>query len=339
VRHELPSPKDALAVLSGVVGGLFGGLITAGRKTLSAKPKGEAEVFLVKTWDRRVGVRLLLRQFNMEGYSGKRVALKANFNSADPFPASTHIDTLREIVRVLKEAGAADLSLAERSGMGNTREVLEKMGVLVLARELDFNVLVLDELGAEAWQKIEADGTHWVNGFYIPKLFLKADKVIQTCCLKTHRFGGHFTLSLKNSIGLVAKRVPGLAYDFMMELHASPHQRTMIAEVNSFYKVDLVIMDAIKAFVSGGPEHGKVVEPNLLLASGDRVAIDAAGLAILRSYGSTKEVMEGSIFQLEQIRRAAELGVGVSSPSDIKLTPLDEGSSEVVEKIESILKG
>jgi len=38
------------------------------------------------------------------------------------------------------------------------------------------------------------------------KTFLEAEKVVQTCCLKTHRFGGHFTLSLKNSVGLVAKK-------------------------------------------------------------------------------------------------------------------------------------
>jgi len=40
-------------------------------------------------------------------------------------------------------------------------------------------------------------------------------------------------------------------------------------------------MDGIKAFISGGPEKGELIEPNLLLASEDRVAIDAVGVAIL----------------------------------------------------------
>lgn len=88
-------------------------------------------------------------------------------------------------------------------------------------------------------------------------------------------------MSLKNSIGMVAKRVPGIMYDYMWELHSSPYQRLMIAEVNRFYKTDLIVMDAVKAFVNGGPERGKIVEPNLLLASKDRVAIDAVGVAIL----------------------------------------------------------
>ena len=57
------------------------------------------------------------------------------------------------------------------------------------------------------------------------------------------------------------------------------------------------------------------------------MAIDAVGVALLRSYGSTPEVMKGRIFELEQISRAAQLGVGVSSASAIELVPLD-GESE-----------
>lgn len=298
----------------------------------------KSEVFLVKTSDRNSGIRRLLEQFDLSNYSGKRVALKPNFNSADPFPASTHIDTLETIVNVLKEAGVEHLILAERSGMGRTRDVLSKMGVLELSDKLGFDVAILDEAGADEWVKIDPNRTHWSRGFYISKIFLVVDKVVQTCCLKTHRFGGHFTMSLKNSTGLVASQIPGEIYNYMSELHSSPNQRIMIAEINQFYKVDLVVMDAIKAFVNGGPDVGDVVEPNILLASRDRVAIDAVGVAILRKYGSTKEVMRGAIFNLEQIRRAAELGLGAVSVDDIKLVPLSDDSIKAAEEIERILK-
>ena len=296
------------------------------------------EVFLIKTPDREDGVRRLLSRFGLSDYSGKRVALKANFNSSDPFPASTHIDTLGALVKGLKEAGVADLILAERSGMGDTREVLEKTGVFRLSEKMGFRVVVLDEEGKDGWKKISRKGTHWLRGFYISKIFLEADKVVQTCCLKTHRFGGQFTLSLKNSVGIVAKRVPRGFYDYMSELHVSPYQTLMVAEVNKFYNVDLVVMDAIKAFVNKGPDRGDLVEPNLLLASRDRVAIDAVGIAILRLYGSTPNVMKGRIFELDQIRRAAELGVGVKTASETVLVPVDEGSLDIAEKIESILR-
>lgn len=232
----------------------------------------------------------------------------------------------------------SDLTLAERSGMGNTRHVLQQTGVVDLSAKEGFTVVVLDEVHKKGWQKIDRKGTHWLRGFYLSKVFLDADRVVQTCCLKTHRFGGHFTMSLKNSVGLVAKRLPSGLYDYMRELHASPYQRQMIAEVNKSYDVDLVVMDAMKAFVNRGPDQGDIVEPSLLLASEDRVAIDAVGVAILRSYGSTDNVMKGRIFELEQLRRAADLGVGVESASHISLMPLDDESRETANRIESLLK-
>ena len=217
------------------------------------------EVFIFKTTDRATGIPAVLKKFDLSDYAGKHVALKANYNSADPFPASTHLDTLRILIESLKAAGAGSITMAERSGMGNTEEVLERMGVLALSHELGFKAVVLNNVGKEDWLKVEREGTHWIRGFYMAKLFHDAEKVVQTCCLKTHRFGGHFTLSMKNSVGLVAKKVPGGMYDYMWELHGSPYQRQMIAEINSNYNVDFVLMDGIKAFVTGGPERGKLV--------------------------------------------------------------------------------
>jgi uncharacterized protein (DUF362 family) len=295
-----------------------------------------SEVLILKTSDRKTGIPTLLNKLGLTDYAGKTIALKANYNSADPFPASTDIDTLRVLVQNLKDAGASDLTLAERSGMGNTAEVLEQMGVLSLSKELDFKTLVLDDVGKEDWLKVEHKGTHWLKGFYMAKVFHDADKVVQTCCLKTHRFGGHFTLSMKNSVGLVAKRVPGVIYDYMWELHSSPFQRQMIAEINQSYNLDFVLMDGIKAFVTGGPDIGKVVEPNLLFASRDRVAIDAVGVAILKLYGAKGKVGESEVFEQDQLKRAAELGLGVKSAAEIKLTALDGESQKDADRISQV---
>lgn len=295
------------------------------------------EVFILKTADRAKGIQELIAKIDLDDYKGKRVALKANYNSADPFPASTHIDTLRAIIVKLKEAGADEIVLAERSGMGETELVLQETGVFALSKELGFNVEVLDDAGKEDWLKVEKDKTHWLRGFYMAKVFHDADKVVQTCCLKTHRFGGHFTLSLKNSVGMVADKVPGGLYKYMWELHSSPNQRQMIAEINQYYNLDFVLMDGIKAFITGGPEHGVTVEPNLLLASKDRVAIDAVGVAILKLYGAKGKVGEIGVFEQDQIKRAVELGFGVKSADEIQLIALNEEAAVESEKIETIL--
>ena len=295
----------------------------------------KTEIFLVKTENREEGIRKLLERSDLMEFKGKKVALKANYNSADPFPASTHLDTLRTFVNGLKQAGAEKITLAERSGMGDTRTVLEQRGVTKLAAELGFEVLVLDELAEEGWVRLKPKGSHWRRGFLLAKVFHEADKVVQTCCLKTHRFGGHFTMSLKNSVGLVARYDAQDGYDYMAELHSSENQRLMIAEINQTYENHLVIMDATKAFVTGGPESGDLVSPNIILAGEDRVAMDAVGVAILRLFGTTPEVSEGRIFQQEQLARAVELGIGIQSAKDIQLIPLDAESEKFTQKIES----
>lgn len=299
------------------------------------RPAQTSKVFLIDASSRPDSIKRLLQKFDLA--TNGVIALKANYNSDDPFPGTTHQETLKTLIEGLKALGPEEIIMAERSGMGYTPDVLRNRGVLELSRNLGFKLIDLDSMESEGWEDISSEGLHWKHGFKIARIFREADRVVQTSCLKTHRFGGHFTLSLKNSVGLVAARPPGTSYDYMRELHTSPHQRLMIAEINKFYQTDLVLMDAAQGFVSGGPERGEIVSPNLLLASSDRIAIDAVGVALLRHYGTTSEVMRWRIFDQEQIARAADLGVGVDSAEKIELVSLDEHSREMAEMIRNVL--
>jgi uncharacterized protein (DUF362 family) len=283
-------------------------------------------IALVRTEDRASGVEQALGLLDVGPLQGQTVFLKPNFNSADPFPGSTHNDTLSALVRELQARGAGPITVGDRSGMGETRRVMKRKGIFRLAEELGFEALVLDELNAAGWERMQPSGSHWTRGFALAQPVLDADVVVQTCCLKTHRFGGHFTLSLKNSVGLVAKQIPGERHNYMRELHSSPHQRLMIAEVNLAYRPDLILMDGLEAFVEGGPARGKRVAPGVILAGTDRVAIDAVGVATLRTFGTTPAVSRGPIFKLEQIARAVELGLGVTDPDEIALVTADRQS-------------
>ncbi len=260
-----------------------------------------ATVAFVKTTDRADGVRRAMALLGPADWAGKSVLIKPNFNSADPAPGSTHMDVLRTVVTSLHDAGSGEITIADRSGMGNTRSVMEQIGVDQAADEMNCRLVALDELAADEWEMIEVEGGHWKQGFPFPRLVREADKVVQLCCLKTHRYGGHFTMSLKNSVGLVAKFLPGESYNYMSELHTSPLQRTLIAEINAAYDPDLVIMDGVEAFVRGGPANGDLVAANVMLAGTDRVALDAVGVALLRHFGTTDEVSRGAIFEQEQI--------------------------------------
>jgi uncharacterized protein (DUF362 family) len=274
----------------------------------------------------------------MQSPAGKRVVVKPNLNSADEFPASSHLDTLRLLVRHVQQGGAASVTVADRSGMGNTRQVMERKGVFALAKEMGFEAVALEELPLEAWREERLPGGHWSRGVLFPRLFQEADLILQTCCLKTHRYGGHFTLSLKNSVGMVAKYHPRDQYNYMGELHGSPHQRRMIAEINRLYRPALVVMDGLEAFTDGGPESGTLVKPQVMVFGADRVAVDAVGVAILRIHGGNATISRGRVFDQEQIARAAALGLGAKGPEGIDLIADDPESRKLADQIRAILK-
>lgn len=227
--------------------------------------------------------------------------------------------------------------MGDRSGMGLTRQVMRDLGVFELAEELGVAIIDFDSLVAENWQIFTPPGSHWQQGFPFARPCLQAEALVQVCCLKTHQYGGHFTMSLKNSVGMVAAVVPGGRYSYMEELHTSSHQRAMIAEVNTAYTPALIVLDGIKAFTRGGPATGDPVSPEVVLAGTDRIAIDAVGVALLRYFGTTVDVSYGPIFQQEQIARAVELGLGIDGPDKIELITEDPDSAAYAEQIREIL--
>lgn len=303
----------------------------------SASSNNPHRVVLVRAKDRISGMRQAIDVFQPQGISGKTVFVKPNYNTADPAPASTDTNMLEALIQELQQAGAGQLSIGDRSGMAETRAAMQAKGVFRLADRYNMRALVFDELAANQWQSFPAAGTHWERGFAIVRPVLDAGAVVSTCCLKTHRFGGHFTLSLKNTVGMVAKYLPGDSYNYMAELHSSPHQRLMIAEINQAYKPALVVLDGFEAFLNGGPEAGKVAKPQVMLVGTDRIAIDAVAIAILRSLGTTRQVSQGSIWQLEQIRHAADLGLGAISPDQIEIVTADNASTQFANRIRKYL--
>jgi uncharacterized protein (DUF362 family) len=308
--------------------------LSSSRADVPSAPR--AQVAVVRTDDRAAGVR---RAIDLLGRSslGAHLFIKPNYNSADPTPGSTHPEVLRALLSKMREMGVTQFTIGDRSGMGDTRRVLQACGVFEIAEPFGAQVLVLDEIPAEGWKHFSPPSSHWERGFALPRAVSAADGVVQTCCLKTHRFGGHFTLSLKNSVGLAAKFVPGDPYNYMRELHASPHQRRMIAEVNTAYVPSLVVLDGVEAFVSGGPDIGEKVNAGVILAGVDRVAIDAVGVAILRLLGTSAEVRRGRIFEQEQLARAAELRIGIGRPDQIDLVTGDSASAAYAKRVRAVL--
>ncbi len=278
-------------------------------------------VSLVKTQNRREGIKRAVSLLDENPLKGKEVLIKPNLNTSDPFPGSSHPETIEALIELVWEMGAKTVSLGDRSGPEDTTEVIKNLGIDRICRNHDVKLINFDDLPETGWVKITPEGSHWRDGFLIARPVLEAEAVVSTCCLKTHRYGAVFTISLKNSVGTVHRRN-------MSELHSNMRDmRRMIAEINTAWSPALVVVDALEVFADGGPMTGLRKQADLIFAGFDRVAVDALGLAILKSLGSNGAVMNTPIFKQEQIERAVEMGIGIRNPDDIKVITTDDAKS------------
>ena len=238
--------------------------------------------------------------------SGDRVIVKPNFNSDDPFPASSDPEFVKATVSLLHEVGASQVVIIESSGMPwlPTRNVLEKTGMIEATKECGAELRVLDN---KEWVDIEIDGKRWKKVSIARDALEENAKLVLLPCMKTHRYA-RFSLSLKLAVGLLGFRQRN-------DLH-SAYIEEKIAELNLALHPDLIIMDGRKCFVTGGPAVGRVEEPNVILASGDRVAIDVEALKIIQSYKADNR-LDMNPWEFPQIKHAVELGLGVKSEDKI----------------------
>jgi uncharacterized protein (DUF362 family) len=289
-----------------------------------------SRVALVRTGNRKHGVTEVLKLLDLSAVAGKRVVLKPNFNSADEAPGSTHNDTLTQLVTELRERDARSITLGESSGPPQTHGVLEKKGVFDLAHDLRFDVVDFEQIAQTDWVPVTPPGSHWPGGFHLPRLIVHSDYTVSTCCLKTHAYGGVFTMSLKLSVGLTPKPI-------RKAMHASPDMRRMIAELNAGYTPQLIVLDGVSAFTDGGPARGELKAGNVMIAGHDRVAVDAVGVAMLKSLGANQAIMSRRIYQQEQIARAVELKLGAASPDAIEIVTADADSRACADQLRQIL--
>ncbi|MFC1956898.1 DUF362 domain-containing protein [Chloroflexota bacterium] len=230
---------------------------------------------------------------------GDKVLVKPNFNSPDAFPGSTDLLFLRGMIEMLVEAGAR-VTIGESSGgiWRPTKNVFHKLGLYELARKLNVKLLPFDKKGTD-WVKIEINGSY-LRSVTMPRVAYEADKIVYLPCMKTHRLAG-YSGALKLAFGFVH---PGERRGFHLR-----HLQRKLAEVSLCWQPDLIVIDGMKTFVTGGPDKGQLAEPGLLLASGDIVAIDLEAVKVILAYGA-KNRLPSITWQLPQIATALKHGFG-----------------------------
>ncbi|MGH7205337.1 MAG: DUF362 domain-containing protein [Nitrospiraceae bacterium] len=262
---------------------------------------------------------------------GKRVLIKPNIVNDRPPPTTTSPSVIAAVVRAVREAEAADVTVADSSGIIRfpTSENLVTTGVRSAAEAAGASVLALED---EPWIRVEPAGAKSLLRFYVSKPVYDADVFINLPVVKTHQFA-HYSCSLKNLVGITHPRYrPSMAF-----LAGDWHER--IAELNLAVHPQLTIADATTIMIAGGPTSGTPAKADLLLLSGDRVALDAVGVALIRSFGAWPKVAGISVWEQRQIKRAIELGLGIGGPEHLELvTQSIVGCDAAFEKLVSTIR-
>jgi uncharacterized protein (DUF362 family) len=271
------------------------------RKVVKVKFNGDLKETILKALEPLGGIQNFVKK-------GEVVLLKPNFNTADPLPAATDYEFLKAVVEIVYSAEPKLVMTGESSTMSfNTRKIMEKLNIFdLLNLEIPPRIYVFEEY---QWFKKEVPNAKYLKSVSLTEILDRVDKIIFLPCLKTHKYA-QYTGALKLAVGFM-KPVERI------NLHLS-HLQEKIAELNALFNVDLIIMDARKCFITRGPAEGEVREPNLILASDDRIAIDVEGIKIIQSFigNSLKNI---NPWQLPQIKREVELNLGVSSEKDYEV--------------------
>jgi uncharacterized protein (DUF362 family) len=244
------------------------------------------------------------------------ILLKPNYNTADPFPGSSDPDFIKAVIAMLYEAGAGKVILGERTAFPHNRKVLEQAGVVKAAEEAGAEVRVFGKDGRsvmfdrKGWRRFKVLGGQYLRKVSLAKEALEIEKIVYAPLIKAHH-RADFTGAIKLSMGLVKPFFDRITF------HAR-HLREKLAELCLVVQPDLIIMDARKVFITGGPAKGEPREPNLILASGNQVAIDVEGVKILQSYPGNG--LEGKkVWDLIQIKHAVRLGLGPHSEEEYEV--------------------
>lgn len=240
---------------------------------------------------------------------GDKVLLKPNLNTADPYPASSDPEFLKAVIEVVKEANPSEIIIGDSCTLLlKTEKIMSCLNFHALEKDYGIKTVNFDQ-GKYIKKKIQGK---YLKSISIPAVLEEVDKLILLPCLKVHRFA-RFTMSLKLGVGIMKK----IERTF---LHMS-HLEEKIAELNLAYTPALIILDGRKAFITYGPDKGDLVEPNVLMAGPDRIALDVEALKILKSFPAENK-LNFDVWQFPTIKRAVELNLGAKNENEYEVINL-----------------
>lgn len=218
---------------------------------------------------------------------GKRVAVKPNdtWASATDTTGVTQPDTLRAVLRQVKQHGPRELIVTGGAGAAETEDVFRVAGLMDVVRQegatfFDHNRPPFTEVALQYAPQADVDGPQ--KGVMVNPRVLEYETLVSLAQLKLHETAT-VTLALKN----IAMSFPAADY-YGHPRHSQKHANAFFADMHSFiaamarrFPIHLAVIAGHPAMIGTGPLGGHAVETGLILAGTDPVATDVVGARLL----------------------------------------------------------
>lgn len=236
---------------------------------------------------------------------GHRVLLKPNIMAAMGTPGITHIDMLKGLYLLCKEAGAREVMVGENPVCGMpSRKHFEGTGYTRALEQIGCKVVYFDE---EDWVYRYRPENFCLKDMHIPRAIATSDLWITVPVAKTHE-ACVTTLGIKNSHGILPDEDKARHHRGRPEAGTSLWEK--FVDILATCKPDLCVTDMFQAMEGQGAAFGKIVEPKLVVVSDDVVAGDTV----------VQELMGiDSLTEAPLTRIAHQRGIGLADISQIEV--------------------
>jgi uncharacterized protein (DUF362 family) len=236
---------------------------------------------------------------------GQTVLLKPNIGW-DRLPeqaANTNPEAVAEVVRMCLEAGAGKVRVLDRT-CNEPRRCYLRSGIEKAAKEAGAEVRHIVE---SRFQDLPISGGELLTTWPVYRDAVESDVIINMPIAKHHNISG-VTLGFKNLMGLLGGDRGSLHNHFM----------TKIVDINMAIKPALTIIDAYRIMLRNGPTGGSladVAEKKIIIASSDRVAVDAWAMGLFNIDPAT----------IEYLRIAEKRGLGRLDLKRVRIQEINLG--------------
>ncbi|MDY6843173.1 MAG: DUF362 domain-containing protein [Thermodesulfobacteriota bacterium] len=265
-----------------------------------------SEIYCSKTEQREEFIARVLEKI-WKNKQDQKVFVKPNVVSYEKYPTTTHPKTLQTVLEfLLKQGCEVIVGDGPAPDAGKSSKILHDHPLTHLCSSVGVDLLNIHK---RDFQKI-----HTSSGFKleVSKIPFAFDTIISLPVLKTH-FRCDITGALKNQFGLLSNTERIIMHFRIKDIHRG------IAELNTIFKPDIIIMDAIYTYKHGQEERhgGKKVKLGYMLAGSDPVALDCKGLSLLKDV--EPKLVNKNPEDIGYIAWAMKLGVGDKGYTEINI--------------------